>query len=295
MTTYTWTDNAMQGGTACDVDKVNENLMHLKYNAGGLLPVNNLGTKTSNFTLEPNKIDTAEITASLTIALPTTGFISGVENKCILDFTTTSSSSPTLPSGLKWSDKNSGSIPSSYSTTSGVRNVLTFTTLDGGTTWEAEYKTYGAQEVAYTMPVLTADGTIGGSSVACSATNQYSGCYAYMAYDNNNATASMGITSETFITYFPEGVKIPAIDFYGYNTNAGAYSHSMYVSNDNSTYTLLGTGAVAGGAGVTTRVDYSGSSNLGFYKYYKEINTLTSGPYIQQATKTLINPTHIQV
>lgn len=31
MTTYTWTDNAMQGGAACDVDKVNSNLMHLKY------------------------------------------------------------------------------------------------------------------------------------------------------------------------------------------------------------------------------------------------------------------------
>lgn len=31
MTTYTWTDNAMRGGTACDVDKVADNLMHLKY------------------------------------------------------------------------------------------------------------------------------------------------------------------------------------------------------------------------------------------------------------------------
>lgn len=29
--TYTWTDNAMQGGTACNVDDVNNNLMHLKY------------------------------------------------------------------------------------------------------------------------------------------------------------------------------------------------------------------------------------------------------------------------
>ncbi len=29
--TYTWTDNAMQGAGACDVDKVNNNLMHLKY------------------------------------------------------------------------------------------------------------------------------------------------------------------------------------------------------------------------------------------------------------------------
>jgi hypothetical protein len=31
MTTYTWTDNSMQSGSACNVDIVNENLMHLKY------------------------------------------------------------------------------------------------------------------------------------------------------------------------------------------------------------------------------------------------------------------------
>jgi len=31
MTTYTWTDNTMRGGSACDVDKVADNLMHLKY------------------------------------------------------------------------------------------------------------------------------------------------------------------------------------------------------------------------------------------------------------------------
>ncbi len=29
--TYTWTDNAMQGGATCDVDKVNDNLMYLRY------------------------------------------------------------------------------------------------------------------------------------------------------------------------------------------------------------------------------------------------------------------------
>jgi len=29
--TYTWTDNAMQSGTACNVDKANDNLMYLKY------------------------------------------------------------------------------------------------------------------------------------------------------------------------------------------------------------------------------------------------------------------------
>lgn len=31
MTTYTWTDDAMRSGSTCDVDKVADNLMHLKY------------------------------------------------------------------------------------------------------------------------------------------------------------------------------------------------------------------------------------------------------------------------
>ena len=33
--TYTWTDDAMKSGTTCDVDKANDNLMHLKYDQGG--------------------------------------------------------------------------------------------------------------------------------------------------------------------------------------------------------------------------------------------------------------------
>lgn len=36
MTTYTWTDNTMRGGSSCDVDKVADNLMHLKYNTADI-------------------------------------------------------------------------------------------------------------------------------------------------------------------------------------------------------------------------------------------------------------------
>jgi hypothetical protein len=35
---YLWTDNAMQSGTLCNVDVVNENLMHLKYSNNALTP-----------------------------------------------------------------------------------------------------------------------------------------------------------------------------------------------------------------------------------------------------------------
>ena len=36
MTTYTWTDNTMRSGSTCDVDKVADNLMYLKYNTAGI-------------------------------------------------------------------------------------------------------------------------------------------------------------------------------------------------------------------------------------------------------------------
>lgn len=44
MTTYTWTDNAMRSGSTCDVDKVADNLMHLKYNASSGIQMGSCST-----------------------------------------------------------------------------------------------------------------------------------------------------------------------------------------------------------------------------------------------------------
>lgn len=265
MTTYTWTDNAMQGGTACDVDKVNNNLMHLKYDNGGNLPVNALGTITGNFTLEANKVSTANITASVTLSLPTTGLVSGVENKCVFDFTTTSTSSPILPSGLKWSDKNRGVAPTSFSTLSGVRNRLTFITIDGGTNWEAEYATFGAVETAWTQPTLSANGTLGGSSFAVYALSPQSGYPCYQAFDNNSSTLFSGEGVPNYmIMYNPSALKVSSIVI----THNGGYvlgGWTLYGSNDNSTYTALTSGSTM----TTTYTLEIPTANRDFYKYYK--------------------------
>lgn len=286
MTNYTWTDNAMRSGSTCDVDKVADNLMHLKYNAGGLLPVNDLGTKTSNFTLDVNKINLADITSSLTISLPTTGFISGVENKCILDFATTSASTPTLPSGLKWSKNNNGVAPTTYSTLSGVRNILIFTTRDGGTTWEVEYLTYGAVETTFSQPTLSANGTLGGSSFAVAASSVYAGREPYLMFDNNSSThwTSNQVTTGYVIFYNPNALKVSSIAVTnrsdsGVTTPA---SFAVYGSNDNSTYTLVGSYTNSNSTNGTTWIQAINSTN--FYNYHKiQINSVISGVQIDIA------------
>lgn len=279
MTTYTWTDNTMRSGSTCDVDKVADNLMHLKYNAGGLLPTNNMGTKTSNFTLDINKIDIADITAALTISLPTTGFISGVENKCILDFTTTSTSSPTLPTGLKWSNRNGGVAPSSYSSVSGIRNVLTFTTIDGGTTWEADYYYLGGIETAFARPSLTANGTLGGSSFAVSASSSYVNNPAYYAVDSNTSTAwiSDSAIPASFIFYNPNALKVSTLTILNRIIGSYVYSirdYTVFGSNDNSNWTTL-----TSGQNTNNTDSYSWQISVNsstFYKYYKITATSTN-------------------
>lgn len=266
----TWTDNAMQSGKPCNVDQVNDNLMYLK-NACGLLPVNSLGTKTTNFALDLNKIDLADITTSLAISLPTTGFISGIENKCILDFTTTSTSSPTLPTGVKWA---SGITPSNFSNSSSIRNILTFITQDSGTTWEGEYKTYGvAPETTFSQPVLSANGTLGGSSFAVIASSDFSVSYLeYMACDSTTSTSWLGSgkTSEYFIFYNPNALKVSNLNI----RNRADYSYAItsYTilgSNNNSNWVTLtsGTNTNTAANGVWDIAIPSG--NRDFYKYYK--------------------------
>lgn len=284
MTNYTWTDNMMRSGSTCDVDKVADNLMHLKYNAGGLLPVNNLGTVTSNITLDPNKIDVADITASITISLPTTGFISGVENKCILNFTTTNASSPILPTGLKWSDKSKGVVPSAYSTLSGVRNVLVFTTYDGGTTWEAEYATYGVVEVPFVQPTLSANGTLGGVSFAVAASNhQHTSDYDYDAWHafdgiTSGQQNSYGASSVPFdyIIYNPNPLKISNIQ--GMNIYAVGYcvlAATVFGSNDNLTWRSLTSFTNSSTAVFATWNITIPTNQQNYYNYYK-ISGLTA-------------------
>lgn len=263
-------------------------------NNDGLLQVEDLGITTSNFSLELNKTNIAVITASLTISLPTTGFINGVENKCVLNFTTTSASSPTIytTGTLRWSNRNSGIAPSSFSTITGVRNVLTFTTYDAGATWEAEYTTFGGLETAFLQPTLTSNGTIGGSSFAVLASSENSANeVAYKMCDGSSSTwwsaTYYDTSNEYIIIYNPIPIKISSMTL----SNNGIGAWTLYGSNDNSNWTTLSSGTNSDINLCTVSI---AEENRRFYKYYKLFFT---SPYIRNvsyfAYELAINATYV--
>jgi len=253
----------------------------------GLLPLTAKGTVNSNFTLDLNKVDTASVTASITISLPTSGFVSGYENKCVLDFSLDIGYTLTPPSGVKWAN---GTAPT-YSTLSGVRNILIFTTRDGGTTWEGEYSARGGVETAFVQPTLSSNGTLGGGSFAVYASSYYSASYdAYKAADNDAGTQWVSAVTSGFyyIWYNPTALKVTSISMTnrpseGYNITG----YTLYGSNDNSNWTALVTGTNSvSGASATWSVDVP-SANRGYYTYYKlYVSSGNIEPGLIQATLT---------
>lgn len=241
--------------------------------SGNLSPLVENGTVTSNFTLDLNKINMANITVPITVSFPASGFVSGVENICTLDFTTTSTSSPILPTGLKWSDKNAGKAPSCYSTLTGVRNVLTFITRDGGTTWEVKYETYGGVETTFVQPALSTNGALGGSSFAVYSSSVVYDA-AYCGADNNPSTSLTAVGSSFSAFYHtwynPISLKVSSITFLNKGVNGQTItSYTLYGSDDNYNWTIItnGTNAVTG-ASATWDAPIPEASK-GFYKYYK--------------------------
>lgn len=255
----------------------------------GAPAINALGAITSNITLPANSVTTAYVNSAINVTLPT-NLVSGIENKCIFDFTTASTSYPstiTTPGTLKWSNNNNGMPPISYSTTSGVRNVLIFITHDGGTTWEVEYKTYGAAEATFSQPTLVSNGTLGGASFACAADVESYGA-AYCAFDNNGGTnwAANQSTGDYIIFYNPNALKISSLSIY--NGAEGITNWTLYGSNDNTTYTLMCNGTSPVNTTTITAVN-----SYQYYKYHKIVGTAFS---TRSRFYTInINATYIQI
>jgi hypothetical protein len=126
------------------------------------LPLNNIGNITADFTLLTNKVTRGALTTSgRTITLPTTLEV-GVENRVVLDFSSTVSAVPIFAtSGIVcWSSINNNRKPTVLTTETTERNQFTFSTIDGGAHWNAEYKTFkerSADTVIYGYYIDTAD------------------------------------------------------------------------------------------------------------------------------------------
>lgn len=264
------------------------------------LPLIALGTITSSITLTTNSITTANVTNTIAINLPTV-LTEGFENIVCFDFTTNSSTQPTISSvGLiKWSDKNGSKPPLKYSTLSGVFNRLVFKTIDGGTNWKAEYTIYGAVEVNFIRPNLTSNGTIGGSSFAVSASSADANSPIYLAFDGSSIASSCwqtvgGVTSATVIIYNPYEIKVSSFDYKNYVTTSSYAPNAgtVYGSNDNVTYTTLQSFTNTNTTAGATWSILINSENRGFYKYYKMVftGTISGGQVI--STEIGINATY---
>lgn len=249
----------------------------------GLLPIVAKGTVTSDFILDLNKINTASINSNITISLPAIGFLSGFENKCILDFSLTNGCTLILPAGIKW---KGGFAPSSYSTLSDVRNIIEFTTRDNGTSWEAEYKTYGGILTTFNQPALGANGTIGGSTFAVyTDANVYSVWYLWKAFNNDGGVGIFATNVDVdfnIIIYNP--IPLIVSNFAFQNTaNSNAYGAlgglSIYGSNDNSNYTYLTSYTNSNITNSATWNVAIPTASQAPYKYYKMVSTSAAGSY----------------
>lgn len=137
----------------------------------------------------------------------------------------------------------------------------------------------GHRTISWVQPVLTSNGTLGGDSFACIASNEYTygstTYYAHLALDANNSTNWLtGTYSNTdlpiyLIFYNPEPLNVTSISVANRGTyNTYATEGNVYASNDGNSYILLRsfTNSVSG-TNNTWTIDLS--SNSGTYKYYK--------------------------
>lgn len=230
--------------------------------------INALGTISANFTLVNNQVTTGYVSGNYTLSLPTISD-SIREAKCIFDFTTSNSSYPAInTAGATLKKKDGKAI--AYSTLSAVRNRLIFITIDGGSNWEVELQLYGGVETSFVQPVLSADGTLGGSSFAVSLSYAYNSYYAYRAFDNSSSTWAASTANNYLIFYNPSALKVSNISI----TNSGYANecisgYTLYGSSDNSNWTALVSGTNSSTAASANWNISVAEANRGFYKYHK--------------------------
>lgn len=129
---------------------------------------------------------------------------------------------------------------------------------------------------SWVQPTLTANGTLGGTSFAVSATKAGSSRPAYYAVDGNSSTywqIEGNATGNSFTFYNPVKLKVSSLVFTFYN-NTEEYairSGVLYGSNDNSAWTQI-----KSFSSYTTTWDVSSNTNA--YKYHK-ISITKGGSY----------------
>lgn len=234
--------------------------------SGGVSAINALGSLTSNASPLAGKINTATFSGIPNITLPT--ITDGTkEATVILDFTSSTAGNITFASGTI--NKKDGKALT-YSTLSGIRNRLICKTIDSGNTWEVELKIFGGVETTFVQATLSANGTLGGDSLAVSCTTGVNAA-AYLAFDGSTSTQWYANTiPSALIMYNPKALKATSFGIRNSSDGAGVIlGYTVYGSNDNSTYTALTSGTNAITTGSTTWTITVPEANRDFYNYYK--------------------------
>lgn len=136
-------------------------------------------------------------------------------------------------------------------------------------------------EKAWTQPVLTSNGTLGGDSFAVSGYGTIGSehttrgtSYAYGGFDGVEADATWLDFNDYYplTMYNPTPICITGFDFVWDTTwGSGTYNGNISASNDNSNWATLYTGAIASGSANTVTF-----TNTAKYTYYKISLTSTN-------------------
>ena len=137
----------------------------------------------------------------------------------------------------------------------------------------------------WTQPILSANGTLGGSSFAVSASSEFNSSWqAYMAFDGNYTSSgwvTRGVQNPSWITFYnPVALNVTSLTFTnrhgGSNASEVFTAGAIYGSNNNSDWTEIKTytNSVTACLGTWT-VNLSNNSN--YYKYYKITGTSFTG------------------
>jgi hypothetical protein len=159
--------------------------------------------------------------------------------------------------------------------TSGTYNIFANAEGDIETYENTIYVQKSSPEIltttSFTQPVLSANGTIGGSNFACAASTTYETNYAHLAFDNNNNTIwhSANGSSWWFKLYNPEAMNVTNLQIRNsYDAlHKSISSGNVQGSNDGSNWTTITTWT---NSNITASATWniSLSSNVNYYKYY---------------------------
>lgn len=137
--------------------------------------------------------------------------------------------------------------------------------------------------IPFTRPNLTANGTLGGTTFAVSASSEDSSSYrAFRAVDNNTSSYWSASTSSAYYYFYnPNPLCVTALTTtWAYKITYIKYNSTSYLniagSNDNSTWTNISYTATQGS---TTKILQINLANSNYYKYYRIYLTNSYGQF----------------